>query len=260
MRRTAGDSRKTEQQGIPVPDLKNYLDDWNLEAQLHKHTPQSVQSRKARIGKFFWFLEHKGISEVGAPELKCFLLYLNESHLEAGGRWGNPRMTQPMRPISIHGYFRILKAFFNFLMNEELINSNPMARIKPPSAKTEIKQPVSEEHIQKLLRACKRSRYYRRDEAILLLLVDTGLRASELCQLKREDLDLQAQTLKVLGKGNKYRTVFLGLSTTRALKVYLRQAERRPEKQSEKSCAGVISTEAQRRMSAAEWRNLAVWQ
>lgn len=228
MKRTAGDSGKKAQQGIRVQDLTNYLDDWNLESQLRKHTAQSVQSRKARISKFFWFLEHKGIEEVGTTQLKQFFLYLNEGHLEPGGRWDNRRMTEPMRPISVHAYFRILKAFFNFLVSEEIIDSSPMAKIKPPSAKTEIKQPVSEEHIQKLLRACKKSRYHRRDEAVLLLLVDTGLRASELCQLKREDLDLQARNIKVLGKGNKYRTVFLGLSTTKALNVYLRNANRRP--------------------------------
>jgi integrase len=86
------------------------------------------------------------------------------------------------------------------LKNEELIDNSPMAKIRPPSAKTEVKQPVSEEHIQKLLKACKKSVYPRRDEAILLLLIDTGLRASELCQMKCGDVDLQARTPQGLGQ------------------------------------------------------------
>ena len=116
-------------------------------------------------------------------------LYLNEGHLEPGERWGNPLMIAPMRPISIHGYFRILKAFFNFLVNEEFIDVSPMAKIKSPPAKTEIKQPVSEEHIYKLLRACRSILDSKWDELIGIQL-----------------LSIYCNDPKVTGKGQRLST------------------------------------------------------
>lgn len=227
MRQTAGDSLHSK---IPVQDLREYLEDWNFESRLRQHTAQSFRSRQARISKFFWFLQHRDIKAVGLEELKSFFNYLiNEGHLEPMGRWGNPKMTTPMRAVSVCGYHRILKAFFNFLVNEDIISSNPMARIKPPSAKTEIKQPVLPEHIQLLLLAAKNSAYNRRDMAIVLLLLDTGLRASELCNLRICDIDFKTQSIRVLGKGNKYRTCYMGFASTKALAAYLRGKKRQQE-------------------------------
>jgi len=228
MVRRAGDSSKSHEAKISLADLRDYVEDWNLEGQLRQHTSQSVVSRQAKLAKFFWFLQYKNIQAVGTTELKQFLLYCAEGHNQPGGRWGNPKLTAPMRPVTLHGYYRILKALFNYLVNEEVIEVSPMQRVKPPAVRIEVKQPVSDEHVKALLRACKHSTYSRRDTAILLLLLDTGIRASELCGLRVEDLDLGNHTLKVLGKGNKYRTVFLGLSATKALTVYLRNKNRQP--------------------------------
>ncbi len=228
---TAGDSsskrgNKSSEVRLSVSELKDYLEDWNLESQLRQHTPQSILSRKDRIGKFFWFLEHKNFQSVGVAELRAFFLYCAEGHLEQGGRWGNPTLTTPMRPISVQGYHRIIKAFFNYLVNEEILESSPLKRIKPPAARAEIKNPVSDEHVAKILKACRQSVYSRRDTAIVLLLLDTGLRASELCGLKMCDWDAPSHSLRVLGKGNKYRTAFLGLAATKAISSYLRNKSR----------------------------------
>ena len=233
MAQTAGDSPKTqvgsEELKISIQDLVQYLEDWNLDSHLQLHTSQGQRSRKQRIEKFFWFLQYRGIVEVGKTEIKEFFRYCNEGHLEPGGRWGNPRMTTPMRATSVCGYHRILKAFFNYLVYEELIPSNPMKRIKPPAARLEIKHPVEEEQVQALIRAAKRSPYCRRDTAMLLLLVDTGLRASELCGLKVEDVDFETHSFKILGKGNKFRTCYMGHSSVKAVVAYLRGKQRQPD-------------------------------
>jgi hypothetical protein len=78
MPRTAGDSPRPEQKKIPVQELKHYLAEWNLESQLRGHTSQSILSPRDRIGKFFWFLEHKRIEDVRTPEIKQLFLYFNE--------------------------------------------------------------------------------------------------------------------------------------------------------------------------------------
>jgi integrase len=63
-----------------------------------------------------------------------------------------------MRPIIVCNDYRIVKAFFNFLIAEELIDFDSMRRIKVTKEKTEIKSPVPEEEFEKFLRATKRQR------------------------------------------------------------------------------------------------------
>jgi site-specific recombinase XerD len=84
---------------------------------------------------------------VGSAGTQAIFSYLAEAHLEPGRTMEQSSPGSAMRPISVHGYSDS-QAFFNFLVAEEVIATNPMARIKPPSAKTEIKQPVNEEHIK----------------------------------------------------------------------------------------------------------------
>ena len=186
MQRRQGDSPAVPTQGdsfrpqtdstrkIAVCDLQSYLQDWFTDA---------------RIGKFFWFLNFKGFTEVGTPELKEFFLYLQTAHKTPQGRWCNPNLKTPMQQISVCNYHRIVKAFFRFLLEEDLIDFDPMRRVKVAREKTEIKPPLSKEDFKRLLNAAKKVKNPHRELAILWTLWDSGVRASELCNLKREDFD-----------------------------------------------------------------------
>src|SRR5688572_1641304 len=104
MLRRQGDSLRIPTQGdstrkIAVGELQNHLQDWFTDARIKGHTLQSTKSREARIGKFFWFLNYKGYTEVGTPELKEFMLYIQTAHQTPEGRWGNPNCSTPMQQI-----------------------------------------------------------------------------------------------------------------------------------------------------------------
>jgi site-specific recombinase XerD len=124
-----------------------------------------------------------------------------------------------------HQHFRALKTFFNWLVDEEEIARSPMRTMKPPTV-TETEVPViSEADLAKLFRTCKGKTYVdRRDTAILMLFLDTGLRLSELADRKVGDLDLDMMVIRVLGKGDKWRTVPFGRTTATVLDRYLRAA------------------------------------
>jgi integrase/recombinase XerC len=228
MGNSASDSSKVENR-IPVDDLRRYAADWHLDCELRQHSKQILYCHQDYLKKLFWFFDQKGISAVGTTELKQFFLYLNTGPQDPGGRWGNPLLKKPIRPISIHGYYRVLRAWFNYLVDDEAISCNSMAKIKPPVVRNEVKQPVPREHITIILEATRRSKYPARDEALVLTLLDTGIRASELCGLQRKDLDLTSRSFRVLGKGNKYRTCYLGKATPKAISRYLRNQHREPE-------------------------------
>ena len=214
------------QSKIAAEDVKCFTTEWFLETELQQLSPKTLTIREEFLGKFLWFLEERDIKEVGSSEIKSFLLYLSKGHLEKGGRFGNPKLTNPLRPISVNGYYRVLRGFFNWLESEELIEANPMGRVKAPTARTENKQPISDENVIKLLHAAKNSTSNLRDEALLLLLLDTGLRASEICSLQIGDIDVQARSFKVVGKGNKIRMGHFGCSTLKSLFRYLRSRKR----------------------------------
>jgi integrase/recombinase XerC/integrase/recombinase XerD len=230
MRRTAGESPNSKigqsDAQITVSELREYVKDWFIDATINGHTAQSIKSRRARIEKFFWFLDYRSYTTVGTAELRDFVLYLQTAHESVEGRWCNPSLRTPMRPIMVRNYHCIVKAFFNFLIQEELIDFDPMKRVKIANPKTEIKQPVSNGDILKLLGAAKGSSSRRRDEAIILTLLDSGMRASELCGLKQRDLDEENLSLRVVGKGNKIRTVRISTKTYKALRAYLRMEGR----------------------------------
>lgn len=122
-------------------------------------------------------------------------------------------------------HFRALKTFFNWLENEEEITRTPMRTMKPPTV-TETEVPViSEADLVKLFKTCKGKTYAdRRDTAILMLFLDTGVRLSELTERRVGDLDLDLMVLRVLGKMDKWRSVPFGRATATALDRYMRAA------------------------------------
>jgi site-specific recombinase XerD len=174
------------------------------------------------LKKLEWFLTDREKETCSTLELREFLAYVRNGHLEPGGRWGNPHSTRPVRPRTVRDYHGHLRTFFKWLVREEILTASPMERIDPPISRSDQITPFTTEQVQKLLAAAKKSKHPKRDEAIMLMLLDTGMRVSELTGLKLADLDLQERRCRVLGKGNKHRSVFFGTSTAKALFNYLR--------------------------------------
>jgi site-specific recombinase XerD len=151
------------------------------------------------------------VQEVSPDYLRRYLLALSESH----------------NPGGVHAAYRTLRAFFRWLVNEEVLPpewKNPMLKVKPPKVAIEPLEPVSIEDVRALTSTCQRGQFTgERDRAIFLFLLDTGARAQELCNTATEDTDLNTGSVVIrYGKGGKTRTVFLGHKTRRALRSYLR--------------------------------------
>ncbi len=101
-----------------------------------------------------------------------------------------------------------------------------MGNLKAPIVRQDQILPFTREQQEALLRVARKTRHPKRDEAIVLFLLDTGARASELCSLRRKDLDLTERRCRVRGKGEKDRTLCFGAVTTKALWTYLRDEPR----------------------------------
>ncbi|MFB7594345.1 tyrosine-type recombinase/integrase [Streptomyces sp. NPDC056160] len=124
-----------------------------------------------------------------------------------------------------HQHFRALKTFFNWLMDEEEIDRTPMRTMKPPTVVEPEVPVIADDDLVKLFKTCKGKTYAeRRDTALLLLFLDTGVRLSEATDRKVADLDLDLMVLRVLGKKGKWRSVPFGRATATAFDRYLRAA------------------------------------
>jgi site-specific recombinase XerD len=103
-----------------------------------------------------------------------------------------------------------------------------MERMSPPAVPEQPVPVLTDEELIGLLATCNGASFEnRRDEAVLRLFLDTGIRSGELIGLTLDDVDLPGQVAVVMGKGGRGRTVPCGIRTTEALRKYLKARRRR---------------------------------
>lgn len=195
---------------LGIKDLIRSIDAYLLDCQYRLNSKSTVENRRIFLDKLLWFLEHRDFRRCGTYELNEFFLYLTQGHRELGGRWGIAHFDQPLRPISIRDYYVTLQLFFDWLVKRHVLLASPLTPIPIPHALPEPIQPFTSEQILALVQAARRSSEPLRNEAIVWFLLDTGVRASELCGLRVKNLDLRNRRCLVLGKGNKQRAVYIG--------------------------------------------------
>jgi site-specific recombinase XerD len=174
--------------------------------------PGSIDQYTKAVDRFTRYLEAQGMPT--AVEL------VTREHVEA---YEDDMFRRGCKAATVASAHRYLQQFFKWCANEREITASPMANMRPPRIPEEPVPVPADADLKKLLAACD-SRSYDgvRDTAIIRFLMDTGTRASECMKLKLSDVDLDAGSAVVLGKGRRSRTVPLGAKTVAALDRYLR--------------------------------------
>ena len=132
-----------------------------------------------------------------------------------------------LAPATVAKHFRSLQQLFKWLTDDGEIARSPMERMSPPSVPEQPVPILDDAALSALLATCKGNTFEnRRDTAIIRLLLDTGMRAGELCGLRVEDVDFEHQVALVLGKGGRNRACPFGSKTADALRRYLRFRDR----------------------------------
>ncbi|MFI7633467.1 tyrosine-type recombinase/integrase [Nonomuraea sp. NPDC049400] len=119
--------------------------------------------------------------------------------------------------------FRGMRRFVRWLLAEEEITSNPLANVEPPKP-PETPVPIfTDEEVAALIKAAAGTDFLgRRNEAIVRVFFDTGIRISELAGIQLDDVDFNHEVIFVTGKGRRPRAVPFGAKTARALDRYIR--------------------------------------
>ena len=127
------------------------------------------------------------------------------------------RMSQGLSLTDCDNWRRTLSSFFTWMHDEAIIATNPMKRVKKIKRPKVLREPFSYGDVEKIRSCCKTTR----DRAIVEVLLSTACRVSEVADAKLSNLQLQNGTLKVVGKGNKERIVYLNAAAKLWLGKYL---------------------------------------
>lgn len=113
--------------------------------------------------------------------------------------------------------YRTLSSFYKWCAAEDIIDKDPVAKVEKIKTRRKVEDALTEEQME-LLRYTAAN---KRDKAIIEFLYSTGCRVSELCSVKKGDINFETNELEVLGKGRKYRKVYLTQRCRFALQDYL---------------------------------------
>ena len=140
--------------------------------------------------------------------IRSWLVHLMEQH--TGARSVNRKLTT-------------LKSFYRFLMKDGILEENPMQRITPPKTSKRLPVFVEKDRMEMLLDNVSFGEGYPglRDKLVVEMFYSTGMRLTELVNLKETDVDLHGDTIKVLGKRNKERLIPFSKKFGSLLKDYI---------------------------------------
>ena len=196
--------------------IKSWIDEFLLSKHISGVSDRTIKIYKYHLRKFEEYCNLWGIDQVQnmTPSIiRKFLFELDKKGHNKGG---------------IHLYYRVVKTFLLWYESDLEPNNwkNPIRKVSGLRLRPEPLEPVSIEDVEKLISTCdSRTFYDLRDKGIMLFLLDTGVRASEACNVNLGDIDLIKGSVFIRhGKGDKFRTVFFGKKTCKAIIEYLRIA------------------------------------
>ena len=152
----------------------------------------------------------KPVTDITPTDIRAFLIHQREDGHNEGG---------------IHKFYQTTKVFLRWYEDElEPENwKNPIRKVKAPRQVQELVDPVDEQTVKRILATFNDTDIIgARNKAMILMLYDTGVRAVELLTIQIENIDIVAGSVKVMGKGRKARTVWMGKKCRKAVRNYIR--------------------------------------
>jgi site-specific recombinase XerD len=189
-------------------DLPALLASWQLAMSAERKSPATIDSYVRSVKYYLRFCAHAH-EPLDRKTLQLWLTHLLHTGLEAN----TARIRQ-----------QAVRRFASWLAEQDEIPADPFTGMKPPRIDAKVVEPLSEEDLRLMLKACRgKEMRDRRDEAVLRLMIDTGMRAGEVLSLDTVDVDLvRCQLVVRRGKGGKGRHVAFSAQTSAAIDRYLR--------------------------------------
>jgi len=197
-----------KEEKVMQTQIEEFLRFLTVEKGYSKHT---IAAYRNDLVQFLTYLAGAGVSswqDVSRAHILDYILYLKE---------------REYAPSTVARKVASVKSFFHFLMADGVLPDDPTTAVDSPVVEKPLPRPLSPEQMARLLAEPAKSETPRtlRDCALLELMYATGMRASEVIGLKIDAVDLEAGTVRCVGKGNKERILPLHERAQETLSAYL---------------------------------------
>jgi integrase/recombinase XerD len=195
---------------MPDPDLADLAESWLVHLRAERKSPATLRIYRAGVRAYLtWCADNEQPAILDRNLVATFTADL---------------LDQGAEPATAQARHLAVRRFSKWLAAEGELPADPLDGMRPPKLDAKLVPVLSDDQLRALLRACEgRTLRDRRDEALVRLLAETGLRAGECVALRLDDLDVLGGTLLVRrGKGGGGRVVPFSPQTARALDRYLR--------------------------------------
>jgi site-specific recombinase XerD len=199
---------------LPGTSLKSLINGFVLTKQTEGKSPRTVEFYAENLKRFLWYARRKewpdDIRILTEWHIRDFLGYVaNEVN-----RWGlegngSEPVQRKVSHTTVHHYYVVLANFFGWVVREGFLKENLIAKIKVAKPKDKVIKPYTQEEVSRMLAVCDKD-YERnakflgsRNRAIVLVLLDAGVRLSELTGMKMSDINTINGNIRVMGKGSK---------------------------------------------------------
>ncbi|MCL2190345.1 MAG: tyrosine-type recombinase/integrase, partial [Defluviitaleaceae bacterium] len=198
-----------------------------IDQQLRGNTPKTIAGYRGFLRRFCDWLTQRSITTLPRLTIQAineYQLYLDRKQRERHG-------AGKMAKRSIKTYMQHIKAFLAFCYAEGFIDEPLNQKIKLPKTERPVIEILTNEEVDVLLSCFSRSETGLRNTVIILIMLDCGLRLSEVAGIKTDDINFQKGYITIMGKGRKGRIVPLGLKVRRVCMAYIhkRRGADRPQ-------------------------------
>lgn len=194
--------------------LKQSIEDFKLRGKTEGRAKKTMEQYEYVLGRLLEKIsEDREVETIEAIEIRKYLAYL---------------MDDGLADTSVAIHYRVLRAFFNWLVDVSYLSNSPMENIKEPKTPEKFPKIIDEKQVEKLVdtaRNWRRTWAGYRNFTVIITFLDTGLRLNELVTSKLENLNLEQRSLKVHGKGAKDRKVYFGKNNYKCFKHWLKIRE-----------------------------------
>jgi integrase len=200
----------------PLLDISALLPSWTLALRAERKSPSTIKTYTAGVTAYLRWCETTGTPpELTKQSVQGFVADLLDNGAEAA--------TACARQLA-------LKRFGVWLVAEGELDTDPLLGLKQPKLDNKVVNSLTDDDLRRLIRACQgKSLIDRRDEAIIRIMAETGMRAGELIRIQVSDVDLERGLVTIRrGNGGKGRVAPFGPQTATALDRYIRARRRHP--------------------------------
>lgn len=192
--------------------MNKFLDEFlNFLEHQKKYSENTIISYRTDLNRFDEYLatRKKDYRTLDYSDVTDYLVYLSSKN---------------MKSTSVNRHLSSIRSFYEFLIKQKIMDNDPFNLVKGPKKEKKLPNYLQYEEFLDLVNTCDKTSLGIRNRMILELLFASGLRVSELVNIKIADIDFKNREIKILGKGKKARIVYFNKTTQEVMSKYVVEA------------------------------------